>query len=390
MATTLLSAYAFGNTGINSSVQARAEPLIHEQSVQVLTLDDSITVTATFPEPITRKKDGRHLVEILDLPTYGAPGEPILPQKTLTILIPQGKEPESINILNHQQKILVGKFNLDYGKTPTPVGSVPSRTDRPNPSIYGSSNPYPTSPYSEIAVQHFRGYKILSVTLTPVQYIPKTGRVSYSEVITLTITLRQTGENSPLLRSSQDDRNVLKSIVDNPDAIESYTLENLMVNNIEAATLVNSSESYQYVIITNNELNSSFQPLVDWKNLKGVNTTTVLREDILNDPNYFSNGIFGDGNGTSQFNGTAARIRNFIKDAYQNWETEYILLGGDVEIIPTRGVYAYVSTDPLTVDYSIPCDLYFGGLDGSWNNDNDTVWGEGIFDEGPENATAGE
>jgi len=390
MATTLLSASAFKNTGINSSVQARAKPLMHEQSVQVLTLDDSITVTATFNEPITLKKDGRHLVEILDLPTYGAPGEPILPQKTLTILIPQGKEPESINILNRQQKTLVGKFNLDYGKTPTPIGSAPSKTDRPNPSIYSSSNPYPKALYSEISIQYFRGYKILSVTLNPVQYTPKTGRVSYSETITLTITLRQTGENLLLLRRSQEDRNILKSTVDNPDAIESYTLENLMVNNIEATTLVNPSESYQYVIITNNELNSSFQPLVDWKNLKGVNTTTVLREDILNDPNYFSNGIFGDGNGTSAFNGTAARIRNFIKDAYQNWETEYVLLGGDVEIIPTRGVYAYVTTDPLTLDHSIPCDLYFGGLDGSWNNDNDTVWGEGIFDEGPENATAGE
>ncbi len=62
-------------------------------------------------------------------------------------------------------------------------------------------------------------------------------------------------------------------------------------------------------------------------------------------------------------------------------------MGGDDEIIPVRGVYAFVGD---TVDRNIPCDMYYGALDGSWDNDNDTIFGEGVFSEGPENGTAGE
>jgi hypothetical protein len=144
------------------------------------------------------------------------------------------------------------------------------------------------------------------------------------------------------------------------------------------------------VVITSSTLNSSFQPLIDWKIEDGLNATIVLREDIVNDPDYCCDGLFGDGCGSSKFNDTAARIRNFIKDAYQNWGTEYVLLGGDTEIIPTRGVYSFVATDPITVDKNIPCDMYYGALDGSWDNDNDTIFGEGVFEEGPQNGTAGE
>jgi hypothetical protein len=41
----------------------------------------------------------------------------------------------------------------------------------------------------------------------------------------------------------------------------------------------------------------------------------------------------------------------------------------------------------------MPCDLYYGALDGSWNNDNDTVFGEECFTgstPSPENGTAGD
>jgi hypothetical protein len=98
--------------------------------------------------------------------------------------------------------------------------------------------------------------------------------------------------------------------------------------------------------------------------------------------------LFGDGLGSPKFNDTQAHIRNFIKDAYQNWGTQYVLLGGDDEIIPSRGVYVYAGS---YTDYNIPCDMYYGALDGSWDNDNDTIFGEAVeYWSGSENGTAGE
>ena len=60
-------------------------------------------------------------------------------------------------------------------------------------------------------------------------------------------------------------------------------------------------------------------------------------------------------------------------DAYETWGVSYVLLGGDVSIVPFRGAYA--STSGQT-DTAMPCDLYFACLDGTWNADNDALWGE--------------
>ena len=329
-----------------------------------------------------------------DLTRYGAPGEPVLPFKTAKILIPQGKELQSIHVTSGDRKTLEGKFNIEYGKTPIPISSNAHVVDMPNQAIYSSSTPFPGTLFSGVSEQYLRGYEIVVLALHPVQYVPKTDELFYYETMTVTVNIKEVGKTSLLFRNLPQDKMLITSAVDNPEVLETYTKT---ASFLRSTSLVNPSESYDYVIITNNALNSSFQPLINRKILKGLNATTVLVDDILNDADYFCDGLFGDGCGSSKFNDTTARIRNFIKDAYENWGTEYVLLGGDVEIIPTRGVYGFVDTpdppSPYTVDRSMSCDMYYGALDGSWNNDNDTIFGEGVYDESsnsPENGTAGE
>ncbi len=351
-------------------------------SIQTRTLHDSIKVEVLFPQPAVSDISGCDSVEMQDLPRYGAPGEPVLPFKTIKVLIPQGKELQSVNVAHGKIRILEGKFNLEYGRTPIPISSDATVAERPNQIVYRSANPFPGELFSYVSEQRLRGYEVLLLTLHPVQYIPKTGELSYFETMTVTINVKETGETSPLLRNLIQDQILVQSVVENPEAANTYTPKTTQLR-------ARASNSYDYVIITNNNLNSSFQPLVNWKIQKGLNATIVLVADILSDPDYFCDGLFGDGCG-SRFNSTAARIRNFVKDAYLNWGAEYVLLGGDTEIIPSRGVYGFVSTDPITVDRDMPCDMYYGALDGSWDNDNDTIFGEGVFDEGPENGTAGE
>jgi len=114
------------------------------------------------------------------------------------------------------------------------------------------------------------------------------------------------------------------------------------------------------VIITDNALAASFQPLVNWRNQEGVSATIVSLESIMSNPAYNSDGQFGDGDGTPKFNDTQAHVRDFIKDAYVNWGTEYVLLGGGDDIIPARGVYDYaVDHGGNYTDANIPCDMYY-------------------------------
>ena len=347
---------------------------------------DSVTVKFVFPLPIVSESLRYDSVEMQGLASYGAPGEPVLPFKTAKVLIPQGKEMQSIHVSPGNKKTLGGKFNVEYGRTPIPVSSKIPVLDKPNRAIYSSSTPFPGTLFSHVSKQYLRGYEIVLLTLHPVQYVPKTGELFHYETMIVTVDVKETDRMSPLFRNLPQDKVLVLSAVDNPEVAETYIKTGTPVR----PTKVNSSKSYDYVIITNSDLNSSFQPLIDRKIGKGLNATIVLIEDILNDSDYFCDGLFGDGD-ASAFNDTAARIRNFVKDAYQNWGTEYVLLGGDTEIIPTRGTTAYVPTEPFwEVDFNIPCDMYFGALDGSWNNDNDTKFGEGVCDYEPCNGTAGE
>ena len=118
---------------------------------------------------------------------------------------------------------------------------------------------------------------------------------------------------------------------------------------------------YEYVIITNNDLKSSFQPLLEQKQSRGLTGRIVTTEYIYAN---FSGTESGD---------NPDKIRDFIAYVHDDWGTEWVLLGGDVEIIPQRGVYAEYGGQ---LHDDLPTDLYYACLEGPWNGDSDGVWGE--------------
>ncbi|NIP31100.1 MAG: hypothetical protein GTN59_11215 [Candidatus Dadabacteria bacterium] len=159
-----------------------------------------------------------------------------------------------------------------------------------------------------------------------------------------------------------------------------------------------SNDNYEYVIITNEYLkNSDFQRLIQHKS-QYLNSTIVTIEDILNNPDFKVNGKYGDAtnasNGNhwisdgkevstnfSRFNDTPTSIRNFLRFAYDEWETKYVLLGGDVQIIPERKLrinetYWYSGATHIWTFANIRSDLYFAALNGTWNDDFDEFFGE--------------
>jgi hypothetical protein len=68
----------------------------------------------------------------------------------------------------------------------------------------------------------------------------------------------------------------------------------------------------------------------------------------------------------------AEQIRTFIRDAYDNWGTVWVLLGGDTDVVPLRYATHHFNNPPD----QIPADYYFGCLDGNWNGDGDWYFGE--------------
>jgi hypothetical protein len=119
-----------------------------------------------------------------------------------------------------------------------------------------------------------------------------------------------------------------------------------------------SASPVPYVIITSESLAAPFEQLASFRERHGLRVETVTVEWI--EANY--------GGADTQ-----ARIREFIRYAWEQWQTEYVLLGGDVEVIPHRGLYVKAGTE---VETDIPSDLYYACLDGNWNSDGDAYWGE--------------
>jgi hypothetical protein len=115
---------------------------------------------------------------------------------------------------------------------------------------------------------------------------------------------------------------------------------------------------YEHVTITDSLLAPSFAPLKTFlMDYLSLHDTVITADDI-----YAAHGGLD----------SADRVRNFIKYAYQNWQTRYVLLGGGADVVPHRMA---VSGHRPEFD-TIPCDLYFSDLDGTWDANGNSVYGE--------------
>ncbi len=334
-----------------------------------------VSLSYSFSAPIMEKIGEYHIPKMSDIRNDIEPGMPMLPAKVAKILLPQGETLSDINLIANNKVTLDGIYIIKPGERPAIFGSeIPStKTEVFNSSVYESEEPYPGLLYSDVTIQTFRGYQILILKLFPMQYIPSKGKVLYFEKIEVIVTTHHAGGQSPLYRGLVEDRNLVETMVDNPAVLATYKskIETKPTGGIVPLSITDASESFDYVIITNDALASSFQPLANNKNSSGINTTVIRIEDIYADPDYGFNG-----------SNHQVAIRNFIIDAYINWSISYVLLGGDDEIIPHRGCYGFVFSTGPTEDDDIPTDLYYGGLDGNWDNDGDGIYGEKNVSQG--------
>lgn len=314
-----------------------------------------------FSEPKLERINQYYSIEMPNtVKLYDDIGMPLLPVKTAKILIPQGHDVKTINIVPGKRITLEGKFMIEYAKPQIPLGSEETVETQPNNQVYSSSSPFPGELYSVVSTQSLSGYKILVLNLFPVEYIPASGKVSYYERMKVMVVNVPSG---PLLtrrakcRKLAQDNARVQRLVDNPSMVTTYTSEVSLMGGL-----------YEYVIITNNEMTGAFQILANWKASKGLTTYIETIENI-----------------ETTYSGIdlQEKIRNFVDYAYHNWGTVFVLLGGDADDpdglpIPYRGVYGKVVRSTKTyIDENIPCDMYYAALDGNWDKDGDGIYGEG-------------
>jgi hypothetical protein len=339
-------------------------------------------------------------VTIDGLSNTGNYQEPCLPVKPLKILLPQGKDVEDIRVITDEKTIVGVGYKTEIGGRVIPLTDeqqdVQNQIFIKKDTATAAVEEYPGCLYSKIGVYSYRGFSILHINLHPVHYNITTGEIYYYTQMTLIVETKDSTVHNAF-RGLPRDYELVRDIVDNPSVIDTYTQD--------FSTESSPKETYEYVIITNNKLKNAdagytFQDLVDFKNANGVSSTIVTVEEIMLAPEYQVTGKWGDANpenpfynseitgSTNIFNDKPARIRNFIRYAYSEWETDYVLLGGDADvavlsdnIIPLRGLFANESGLPLSAyaveeQNDIPSDVYYACLDGNFNYDCDVHFGE--------------
>jgi hypothetical protein len=304
------------------------------------------------------------------------PGEPALPVKFVQIALPPGMEVSRVTVTGVTQKLVIEEDltanPLFPYQAPLPIG-----TERPgeftiNEAIYGSDAFFPAVSHFGERVGVCRGYGIYSVGLYPVKYAPMSGELHWSPHMTLTLELKESSGVSPFFRNNREDETWVKSLVCNPAMTDAYDKISPKRAGYPGG-ICNAIDDYDYVIITTttNGLDAwSPSPTTphNWDSLmgkhlatSGLACTVVTIQDIMAEAAYE--------NLNPLFNDQPARMREFCKDAYQDWGISYVLIGADAEWIVSRLMSS-------SAESNVDADIYFNHLDNTFNDDQDNQWGE--------------
>ncbi len=360
-----LSVFSVSSSGLD-------QPLNHDGDTRDINM--RMSRNYSFPEPVIEKDKDDHHSEI-SMEGLGErklkTGHPIVPKKTLEILLPQERTVQSIDVEKTGVDTVKLRSPLEWVPSYHPIGIEDTSTSSKDKKIYDSGDPYPGTARSEPEIQFFKGYRILLLDLHPVQYLPARDKISYCSEMQLTLNLKK-AEISPMFRGLRFDKKLIKEEISENEMLSTY--DQSPSNSVQDH--VNPAHDYDMVILTDQNLNQStgaytWQDLQSFKYDNGI--TTAIRTVGWVDSTYSGND-------------TQDRIRQFARDVYQNWNATYLLLGGDGdgadvggesgdEIIPARLFFVEYTPD-TTYSRHIAADCYYGLLDGTFDYDGNGDYGE--------------
>lgn len=305
--------------------------------------------------------DGYNTLNYLDYPS--------LPYKIFNMLVPQGEEVLSVSLevnelLELDPSISLARFEGDQRDDGLKMGAIASKSE-----VVSDASIFPRWKVRHLGSSYRRGYRIAAIAVYPIRYNVDSGRLILEKNVTVTVETGPAPVDTERLERMrhipgfrEQARSDVESKVINPETAAAYTFDEITVDKGKkgfAPTYFPSMEGSEvsYLIVTNEEMAPAFQVLADWKTKKGI--PAVVRTIEWIGQNYRSGADFGES------------VRIFLQEAYAKWGVEWVLLGGDSDVIPARFGYCTFYTGDF-----IPTDMYYSCLDGTWNDDGDSLWGE--------------
>ncbi|OPX21420.1 MAG: hypothetical protein B1H04_06700, partial [Planctomycetales bacterium 4484_123] len=292
-------------------------------------------------------------------------GEPMVPVRTSRILLPPGRRIASVQAVPTGRQALADGVELLAAPQPVPLVAGGGDVQPPSsPQVVRAS--FPGGQSVRVEEELLAGYRLARLEVFPVSYEAQTGTLEYFSEIDVTLELAPAdpafGNVRP--RGSRADVQRVLALVDNDSALAAYgpELRAGAAGGEAGQNALPADGPYEYVVVTSEALAGQFEPLVEHKLARGLSATLVTTEYIY--ANY-----------SSPFPGEdddAGKVRQFITEAYSQWNTRWVLLGGDIDQVPHRMVR--VSANGETATFA--SDMYFACLDGPYNGDEDDTWAE--------------
>jgi len=326
------------------------------------------TVSLNFNEgDVTVVPDGNTVsVSLKGGHPIAVPGEPDLPYYQVLLVLPPGARAVRVRVHDLREKSILSHVRVrPYQMPEIPYDYMPEPV--PESPVY-YARVFPERPVKIAGTQYFRGIPIAVVRVYPVRYSPLKGTLSLVEKIDFDV-LYESGiggikPHKQLKFASKIARSFLRENVHNKDKISLYIPpgEEIKGRPFKVSLLPSPSDPpVAEVIVATDELAPLWEDYALYRTILGI--PTVVRTMSFIEANY---------SGVDR----AEKLRNFVRDAYQNWGIIDLILGEDTPRVPARIVKIEIPgvTDPLFIHF--PSDYYFGCLDGNWNADQDTIFGE--------------
>lgn len=275
--------------------------------------------------------DGRTELMLPDCELTAEVGAPQLLRHSVFIPLPPGARVTGIRVIGQEEKELAGEYDLPVVQPPAiTLEGVSPHLVKPDPAIMASAAPWPPKTIELAGQGKLEGRDVAIVTTWPLHYSPLTRRL----MLTTRLDFDLDYSVNPSLPSSL-----------------SPSLNPLL-----------DRQGFEYLIVTSPELDSAFLPLMVEKSVKGIWPATRNMNWI--EANYPGRD-------------PAERLRNYIKLCHADSGLKWVLLGGDVSIVPVRYAFAMAcSADIAPREDSLPCDLYYSDLDGDWDRNGNNLFGE--------------
>ncbi|MCK4655175.1 MAG: hypothetical protein KAU01_12105, partial [Candidatus Cloacimonetes bacterium] len=283
---------------------------LFSQNVQLNGDKNFLQITGSFEiEKISSKyiiNEEYNQLEISDCVNSGRPEEAELPVYTKFVSLP---ETGNFKVINSQYEF----EETDIDKKIIPFGWQDNQNFTEN--YYQRDQWLPEDIVTISKPNIMRGVRFSQITIAAVQYNPALNKIRILKNINFEFTVDHSITDNPLTKSTSH---------------KAFT--KLAQIKIYGTTPVRDSEEGQYLFISPDNISTTLEPLLRWKEKLGYKTKLAT---------------------LSETGSTNDAIKDYLQDAYDNWETppEYVVLVGDVSgsiVVPSFYVQGYYTPWDVT------------------------------------------